>query len=67
MTLKNTTGECFSELSSAMSSVMASDLNVKSQMNDLMSDFHWFGQKVTRVTKMAQTDGVDLFKIKYCW
>jgi hypothetical protein len=59
---KNTTGECFSQLSAALGGVLSADSEVNTQMNNLISDVHWFGQKATRVAKLAKDDGIDLFQ-----
>jgi len=59
---KNTTGDCFSELSAGLTSLVANDTKILSQMNNLISDVHWFSQKTARVAKLATDGSVDLFE-----
>jgi hypothetical protein len=57
---KNMTGECFSEISTALGAQLATDTKVAKRMNNLMSDIHWFNEKVERVSGMAQKSDIEL-------
>ncbi len=55
------TGECFNEVARNLSSVNANK-NILTSVNNLKSDFYWFGQKVTKIQGMLQESDMDLSK-----
>lgn len=59
---KSTTAECFSQLAAGLTAAKVDASEVETKINNLMSDYHWFGQKVERVAKRASEGDVDLFQ-----
>ena len=54
-----TTGDCFSELSSAIAAKSLMTTNIKTKLNNIMSDTHWFGEKLDRVVELSETEQLD--------
>lgn len=57
---KSMTGECFSEISSVLGTQLSNNKVVAKRMNNLMSDIHWFNEKLERVAGMAQKSDIEL-------
>lgn len=60
---RGTTGDCFSELSSAIAARSLMTSNIKTKMNNIMSDTHWFSEKMDRVVELTETDAVDMSQL----
>lgn len=59
---KTATGECFSQISSGLVATKSTTDTLNTKLNNLMSDYHWFGQKVERVAQKTTEGNVDLFQ-----
>jgi hypothetical protein len=57
---KSMTGECFSEISSVLGTQLSGNKVIAKRMNNLMSDIHWFNEKIERVAGMAQKSDIEL-------
>lgn len=55
-----TTGDCFSELSSAITARALMTDTIKTKINNIMSDTHWFSEKMDRINELTQTEAVDM-------
>lgn len=54
------TGDCFSELSSTIAAKSLMTNNIKTKLNNIMSDTHWFSEKLDRVVELSQTEQLDI-------
>lgn len=57
---RSRTGDCFSELSSTLTSKSLMTNNLKTNLNNIMSDTHWFSEKLDRVVELSQVEQIDL-------
>ncbi len=57
---KATTGECFSELSSAFAAKSLMTGAIKTKLDNIMSDTHWFSEKADRVAKLSRNEEISL-------
>jgi hypothetical protein len=57
---KNVTGECFSDLTSSMKNLMASNEQSLNAANNLSSDLHWFNSKIDKIISLNKGESIDL-------
>lgn len=57
---RSTTGDCFSELSGAITAKSLMTTNVKTKLNNIMSDTHWFSEKMDRIKDINKAETIDL-------
>ena len=55
-----TTGDCFSELSSSITAKALMTNQIKTKLNNIMSDTHWFSEKMDRVVELSEAEQMDL-------
>ena len=57
----DTTGECFSEVNSQFAGIYAKSFkNGFKHINSIVSDLHWFHEKIEKLMKMSQDAGISL-------
>jgi hypothetical protein len=57
----DTTGECFTEVNSQFASLYAKSFKTGfKHINSIVSDLHWFHEKVEKLMKMSQDSGLSL-------
>jgi tetrahydromethanopterin S-methyltransferase subunit B len=57
----DTTGECFSEVNSQFAGIYAKSFKEGfKHINSIVSDLHWFHEKVEKLMKMSQDAGISL-------
>lgn len=57
---KATTGECFSELSNAFTSKALMTGAIRTKLDNIMSDSHWFSEKTDRLVRLSQREDINL-------
>ncbi len=59
---KRTTSDCFEEVNRVLNKVGKDNSGLLSTLNNLKSDYHWFGQKVSKVQMLAQNGEIDILQ-----
>lgn len=59
---QSVTGECLSELANSVEKTLGVSSLAMTKMNNLMSDVHWFDEKVDRLAKLAQNNEADIYQ-----
>ena len=57
---RNTTSDCFSEVSGSLSAKALMTKSFKTKLNNIMSDTHWFSEKIDRVVDLSESQQMDL-------